>query len=287
MWSQVDWEGLSAFKVNEGSALETHVKKFIHSVWGSENENVFPGPHPVSIERVHLPLLRKQPYVVCEKTDGTRYFLACVTFEEKKFTIFVNRAFDMFIVSLPVPRNTLIDGEMVNGKFMIFDAVIVNGTDLRALDYISRLKAAEAVTRGPPTKLRLVMKKMWPLSGFKQLTDQKFEYDTDGYIFTPVNEPIRMETHETMFKWKPLDRITVDFMVISNTLCVWDRKHGMVRIQPIAPGYETEIVECAFKNKQWVPVKVRKDKSHPNNRRTYLRTIVNINEDIKPEEFVC
>jgi mRNA guanylyltransferase len=35
----------------------------------------------------------------------------------------------------------------------------------------------------------------------------------------------------------------------------------------------------------WKPIKVRTDKTHPNNRRTFYRTLVNIKEDIKMSEF--
>lgn len=286
MWTPVTWEGLSVHQVNKGSDLEKHTKAFIHSVWGSANENIFPGPHPVSIERKHIKTLKENPYVVCEKTDGTRYFLCCTVFQEKKFTIFVNRAFDMFVVPLAVPRHTILDGEMVNGKFVIYDAILVNGERIWSCDFITRLKKAEFATRGPPCSgIKLIMKKMWPLNKFDELQSQTFDYETDGFIFTPVNEPIKMETHETMFKWKPLDRITVDFIVLKGNLCIWDKHHGMVVTQKVDEKYENEIVECKYSSGQWVPIKIRTDKNHPNNRRTLMRTLVNIRENILPCEF--
>jgi hypothetical protein len=53
---------------------------------------------------------------------------------------------------------------------------------------------------------------------------------------------------------------------------------------------EGAIVECDFvddgKRMWWRPLKRRMDKTHPNNRRTFYRTIVNIKEDIKIEEFL-
>ena len=35
----------------------------------------------------------------------------------------------------------------------------------------------------------------------------------DGLVLHPVNEPIRLGTHETMFKWKPQEQNTVDFLM--------------------------------------------------------------------------
>jgi len=35
----------------------------------------------------------------------------------------------------------------------------------------------------------------------------------DGLVFTPVHEPIRIGTHETLFKWKEKDHNTIDFLV--------------------------------------------------------------------------
>ena len=50
------------------------------------------------------------------------------------------------------------------------------------------------------------------------------------------------------------------------------------------------IVECRYVTWEspmwWQPLKRRRDKKHPNNRRTFYRTIVNIKEDIKMKEFL-
>jgi hypothetical protein len=53
---------------------------------------------------------------------------------------------------------------------------------------------------------------------------------------------------------------------------------------------EDSIVECQYihweAQKWWKPVNIRTDKTHPNNRRTFYRTLVNIKEDIQLVEFV-
>ncbi len=275
-------------KLDTRTDLAEYIREYIHSVWKSRDKSLFPGPHPVSIERKHFPLLTQNRYVVCEKTDGTRFFLVCVKFKESKYAVFVNRAMDMYTIRVSMPANTIIDGELIEDRFIIYDGIIINGEYIGDLNFIERLKHTECVTKAPPIPgIKLKMKTMWNLSQFKELYNKKFDYEIDGYIFTPVDEPIRMETHETMFKWKPLDRITMDFIVTNSKLYVWDRKHGYIYIQDCDYSqYEGKIIECKLnESKQWSLVKVRNDKTFPNNRRTYLRTLANISENIKPEEF--
>jgi hypothetical protein len=133
------------------------------------------------------------------------------------------------------------------------------------------------------------MKTMWPLSAINEIKPS-LDYETDGYILTPVNEPVRMETHETMFKLKPLMSNTIDFKVILKNgiygLYVWDRGDYVFEgVCVDGEKYLDQIVECSYQDGQWYPVKVRTDKGRPNNRRTFYRTLINIREDIKPEEI--
>ena len=63
------------------------------------------------------------------------------------------------------------------------------------------------------------------------------------------------------------------------------------RMDPMKPWFEDgAIVECRYMTWEspmwWQPLKRRRDKNHPNNRRTFYRTIVNIKEDIKMKEFL-
>lgn len=290
------------------------LKKFIQQSWESDDPDRFPGPQPISIERRHFPLLRKQPYVVCEKTDGVRHMLACFSADGQehegarlqtvKVCAAVDRAFNAFYVPMTIPRDTVLDGELTETKdgkkmYMVYDAVRVNGEDLRSQPLSERLEKARKVVKGiiksPKNPFEMKVKTMLPLSEISLLAPlESFPYETDGLVFTPVNEPIRMGTHETLFKWKPRDRITIDFCIRGwHPATGWDllvQDKGVyykeAQLMGLKDQPEGTIVECGYGPNGWFPVKVRTDKTYPNNRRTYSRTIVNIREDIQLSEFL-
>jgi mRNA capping enzyme, catalytic domain/mRNA capping enzyme, C-terminal domain len=271
------------------------VREFISRVWHSEDQTRFPGPQPVSIERRHFPLLKRQPYLVCEKTDGVRHLL--VSFEGGVFL--VNRAFHCEPVKIRIPKDTLLDGELVQFKnkkwgFMVYDAVMVKGESLLNSPLNLRLEKARGVVKGiiktAQAPFEIKVKTMWELG--TPIPDlNSFDYETDGLVFTPVNEPIRMGTHETMFKWKPRERITIDFELKNGCeLFVQDRgvpfKEAELHLRNRSEHPDSTIVECGYGDLGWFVEKVRTDKTHANNRRTYFRTLVNIRENIQLQEFV-
>ena len=272
------------------------VREFIQRSWKSTDPDRFPGPQPVSIERRHFPLLKRQPYLVCEKTDGVRHLL--VSFETGVFL--VNRAFACESVKIRIPKDTVLDGELVkckNGKmaFMVYDAVTVKGEDLTYFDLKLRLEKARGVTKGiiktTQAPFEIKVKTMWDLGS--PIPDlNSFDYETDGIVFTPINEPIRMGTHETMFKWKPRERITIDFMIKNGfELFVQDRgvpyKESELNLRNQRKDLpDGTIVECGYGEIGFFVEKIRTDKTHPNNRRTYFRTLVNLRENIQLNEFM-
>jgi hypothetical protein len=272
------------------------VKEFISKVWNSQDLARFPGPQPVSIERRHFPLLKRQPYLVCEKTDGVRHFL--MSFEGGVFL--VNRAFSCEPVKIRIPKDTLFDGELVQFKnkkwgFMVYDAVIVKGESLLNFPLKLRLDKARAVIKGiiktAQAPFEVKVKTLWPLGD--PIPDlNSFDYETDGLVFTPVEEPIRMGTHETMFKWKPRERITIDFQLKNGSeLFVQDRgvpyREAALHLHNRRPDLpDGTIVECGYGELGWFVEKIRTDKTHANNRRTYFRTIINIRENIQLNEFI-
>lgn len=266
--------------------MKDSIKLFIKNKWDSENIERFPGPQPISIEKKHIPLLSKNEYLVCEKTDGVRHFLICFTDDQnRKICALVNRSFDYTLFPLTIPRDTLLDGELLGDTFIIHDAVCIKGEDLRMKNLHERLKYAHAVTKAiiPIPQLKVVCKTMLPYSQMKFL---KLGEKTDGVIFTPVNEPIRMGTHRTLFKWKPFDRITIDFKLKGGNFYI-QHESKMILIQKYPEHSDKEgIYECSFDGDIWEPILKRNDKSHPNNKRTYERTLINIKENIQFCELV-
>lgn len=270
----------------------------MQSAWGTEDPSRFPGPQPVSIERRHFPLLKRQPYFVCEKTDGVRHFLLST---EDGLVVLVNRAFHIEPVKIRIPKDTLLDGELVKTKagrmlFVVHDAVRIKGTDLRRAPLDQRLDAAKGVCKGiiktaqAPFEVRV--KSMWPLG--TPIPDlNSFDYETDGIVLTPVQEPIRMGTHETMFKWKPRERITIDFLLKNGCeLFVQDKgelyKEAELHLSSRRPEFpDGTIVECGYGELGWFVEKTRTDKTYPNNRRTYFRTCINLREAIQLHEMTC
>ena len=273
------------------------MNEYIREAWKSTDANRFPGPQPVSIERRHFALLKRQPYFVCEKTDGVRQFLI----SNAEGTFIVNRAFQVESVKIRIPKDTLLDGELVKLKnqkmaFVVHDAVLIKGENVMNLTLDQRLEKARGVTKTiiktatAPFEVRV--KKMYRLFEESIPDLNSFDYETDGIVMTPIEEPVRMGTHETMFKWKPRERITIDFELKNGfELFVQDRGelykeaelHNRNQRMDLPDG---TIVECGYGDIGWFVEKVRTDKSHANNRRTYFRTIVNIRENIQLEEIM-
>jgi len=272
------------------------MNEYISKAWKSGDSGRFPGPQPVSIERRHFPWLKRQPYFVCEKTDGVRQFL--ISNEDGVFI--VNRAFQTEPVKIRIPKDTLLDGELVKLKnekmaFVVHDAVLVKGENLMDHPLDQRLAKASGVVKAiiktatAPFEVRV--KKMYRLFEESIPDLNSFPYETDGIVMTPINEPIRMGTHETMFKWKPRDRITIDFQLKNGTeLFVQDRgelyKESELHLRHQRKDLpDGAIVECGYGDLGWFVEKVRTDKTYSNNRRTYFRTIVNIRENIQLSEI--
>ena len=297
------------------SPLHKHVVEFIHHVWGSKD--YFPGPQPISIEYKHFPILKGGEYVVCEKTDGERYMMVATTFEGKPVCFFVNRAFDMIEVKIRLNKKayegTILDGELYQDTLMVYDALLVSGKPVGHMNLFQRLTEAENMMKGiiymKFDKHRLKLKTFYSMRDYDHFMYEylpKVEQKIDGLVFTPVNEPVRIGTHETMFKWKPREKNTVDFHMKRgrsfNNDAVWKlyvQEKGKLIYEsefPLStmnePWFEEgAIVECMYITWEkgplwWKPLKRRTDKTHPNNRRTFYRTIANIKEDIQMKEFL-
>jgi len=299
---------------------------FIHYTWGSVGKDgttppFFPGPQPISIERKHMRLLKSRDYLICEKTDGTRFALVCLSVRGKKMCVMVNRAMEMYSVKIHMPpsayQGTILDGEYVEGKtgkffMMIYDGVMVSNVLIKDMDLSARLASIRNLT----TKIMKTMKDPFTVKlktfyakgSFQDLADMitsdHFGYKNDGLVFTPVQDPVRMGTHETMFKWKPRHMNTIDFLVKNRDNGGWGlyiQERGELIFASVLDAacvpkafehklHNGAIAECEYKHEDWPtwwnPVGIRTDKTHPNNRRTMSRTLVNIQENIKIAEFI-
>ena len=303
------------------SPLYKYVVQYIHTKWGSKD--YFPGPQPVSIEHRHFPVLKGAEYLVCEKTDGERYMMVAFIFEGKRKCVFVNRAFNMFEVPINLKKSvydgTILDGELYEDTLMVYDAVWVNGESVWNLNLMKRLEAARSIMKSiiymKSDQYRLKCKTFHQMREFGKFMDvylPTVQQKIDGLVFTPVNEPVRIGTHETMFKWKPQEKNTVDFLVKREpsretpgfkpgtpAWRLYVQEKGKLFFESELPFNRMEdepwfedgaIVECKYVTWEepmwWKPLKRRTDKNYPNNRRTFYRTIVNIKENIQMKEFL-
>jgi hypothetical protein len=120
--------------------------------------------------------------------------------------------------------------------YLPFDTLVFKGNDVRnenlhdRQSYISIIK-----TIGNTDKLLIEEKPFYDLGptletmydAIKKSTNHKnFSYETDGIVFTPINEEYNpqndiykeknLEIHPEILKWKPLDKTSIDFQIEIN-----------------------------------------------------------------------
>ena len=76
--------------------------KRVNELWGlPKTFDRFPGSQPISIERRHFPLLRKNEYVICDKSDGERFL--CLI--DGNTCCLIDRKCDITHIKIRPPRN--------------------------------------------------------------------------------------------------------------------------------------------------------------------------------------
>ena len=303
--------------LDRSDAAYKSIEKFVNESWGSIGPDgtyppFFPGPQPISIERKHFRTLSRNEYLCCEKTDGTR--MALVFYGNT--SVVVNIAMNMYPVKFHLSksafRGTILDGEFIECKdggkmFAVYDAVIIGGEIIKNLPLTDRLNHMRRFVSGIMKMKRdpfvIGVKKFYDFSGLSELFDKirknDFPYGHDGLIFTPVKDGIKIGTQNNLFKWKPLEKNTIDFLVRNREngdLGLYIQDKGDLVFESLIPSARNirmsdgTIVECMYMTSDWPrwwsPVGIRTDKTHPNNRRTLMRTLVNIRENIQLDEFL-
>ena len=303
----VDVHGaLSLHKVQEPD--QTALLHALSAISGSRDHRRFPGSNPCSLERADFPKLKAQPYWVCEKTNGLRFLLCCCTHKSLKVCMLVDRAMQCFLLPLQaVPtamfQGSVIDCELAFNKvekqwqLLAFDAYVVSGVPMFHRQFSQRMAALSRAmkvyeyTLGDPVPLKV--KSFLPTSMFHAYDDHESNatmyFDIDGLILTPELSHAAIGRHTELFKLKT--KHTVDYLVGGNgiTLCVYDpasKSHVHVADLRAATTPGT-IVECLLSGTDglWDVVCVRHDKKTANDRLTYERTLVNMDEQISLHEL--
>jgi len=213
--------------------------------------------NPVTLERRHLRQDRAhnilKGYTVTNKADGERCMLTVM--RDKRVILIRSTgivSWTGFTASKDVHVGDTFDGEYLSGLnlFCIFDTYAFRGKDVRMLPLMttdediaarptfSRLGCAREFLKdwaldfalsATGNRMFRIESKMF-LAGdgtameecVAKIMSTKFEYETDGLIFTPRSSPVappadrRNNTWLRVYKWKPADQNSIDFMVRYN-----------------------------------------------------------------------
>lgn len=312
----------SAQKITNPNFINYLTRNILYH-WNYKGEAQFPCPQPVSIERKDFDKLKTYEYFVGVKNDGVRYIMFFTTDKtNRKLCILCDRSLNFYTIDIvgddSIYNGTLFDGELVrngdNYSYIIYDSVYMCGNRVNKNNFASRLAEIDCCVKTliDPIKTNVVSietKTFYKLTDFVNfLDDYENHKNKDGIIFMPNNLPVLNGTQFSMFKWKPSDKHTVDFLIKEETNK--DLSAYVYHQQKITKfaniKYSSEsgkdfvdkyhqldnkkndcILECLFvkENQNFSPILVRTDKNYPNSLRTIERTLFNAEENIQLSEF--
>ena len=197
----------------------------------------------------------RKNYTVTEKADGIRKLLYVSKKKDGKVYL-IDQNMNVQFTGLKTDKlelmNSLFDGEhIINNKlgefynvFACFDVYMRGGDDVRSLPFYeaSNPKVRHAIMTSSIKELnasyekksasavKITTKRFYAGDGdeifercrtiLSDVEANKFEYITDGLIFTPADMAVGgdvvanvKKTWEAMFKWKPPEFNTIDFLV--------------------------------------------------------------------------
>lgn len=208
-------------------------------------------------------------------------------------------------------NGSVLDGELVvknNGdrEYLPFDILVDRGFDIRLKTFRERYSILQNLLADNPINVNLKTFYMPGQDNFYDRVDKVFQdisakpYGNDGLILNDANDPY---IEGGMYKWKPLELMTIDFKIkqIQDNVYELYVKSGnqlelfqgskrypmdgkLVDPKPV-PGVniaDAQIVEMTWdaKGEKFIPFRIRHDRDQPNNRETAINVWTDIMEPI-------
>nr|TKR90180.1 hypothetical protein D5086_0000235600 [Populus alba] len=222
--------------------------------------------------------------------------------------------------------DTLPDSQKQERRYLIYDMMAINQVSVTERPFHERWKMLEKQVIEPRNKerchfsqsrnpyyrydlepFRVRRKGFWLLSTVTKLLKEcipKLSHDADGLIFQGWDDPYVPRTHEGLLKWKYPEMNSVDFRFEvddDDRQLLYLNERGTKKLMEghrvafkddLDPSsYSGKIIECSWDSEEhvWVCMRVRTDKSTPNEFNTYekvMRSIKdNITEDVLSNEI--
>lgn len=296
------------------------VRNLMNSLWELPADKKYvPCPNPSNLERKDLPTLHCQEYMVSPKLDGMRFFLLMGALEvnDVTYSVFVNRSYQVYVVNLKANHEELFDGTLLDGeltrepsgtyKYTVFDAVVVEGYNLKNYPFSQRKDAYQGAVKHlkPPPGLLFEPKLWYPMANAPEIW-ASVRVLCDGLILQPLNGKLKPGIQADVFKWKPVDCQTVDFYISVPTPghTLLECGHGADIIcaseincyfDDLAPcpmelTGRRQVYECCYtrfegKRLFFAVIKLRGDKQYANDARVVISTLQSLQDNITVEEL--
>lgn len=200
-------------------------------------------------------------------------------------------------------------------RYLIYDLMAINQISVIERPFYERWKMLEKEVVEPRNyerqfqcrnpyyrydlePFRVRRKDFWLLSTVTKLLQEfipKLSHEADGLIFQGWDDPYVPRTHEGLLKWKYPEMNSVDFLFevgVDNRQSLILHERGKKKLMEgnrvvfkddLDPAsYSGKIIECSWDSEEsvWVCMRVRTDKSTPNEFNTYRKVMRSIKDNI-------
>ena len=275
--------------------MEDDAKELYNMLWRSQRSSHNPSPNPVTLRRANLAAPGDW---VAEKNDGERVNLLFGRTEDtdEEYCFLVRRNRTMVQVNATAAPEgtydgTLLDGEWMGDRILVFDAVVVAGYSKRKKPFSARLAAARDFLGSVSMEgISVSVKAFVPVREIARLVkDIKAgtKGKCDGLVFMPEKDWVATGRAQNIFKWKPVNLNTIDLRYDG---AAWYTSGGFEPYPlslegppPASPGI------CELRplgDNQWAVEKPRPDKKAPNHETTVKNTVSTIEEGITMDDIL-
>ncbi|WVZ16817.1 hypothetical protein V8G54_009799 [Vigna mungo] len=286
---------------DQQDALRQFCYQTLKLVVGARGHTQFPGSHPVSLNRS----VTVHSETICAASGTEVSFLPSLhssIVSNSRWLVNKDSATKLEIPLWPLLEDlqglgekthhyTLLDGEMVidtlpdsqkqERRYLIYDMMAINQVSI----------------------IEVRRKDFWLLSTVTKLLKEfikRLSHEADGLIFQGWDDPYIPRTHEGLLKWKYAYLNSVDFLFEVDgdreMLFLYERgKKKLLEGNRVEftdgtdPSlYSGKIIECCwdFDKLEWKFMRIRTDKSTPNEFNTYRKVMRSIRDNITEEDLL-